>query len=372
MRAVAVFPKERQARLVDHPAPHLEHDTDARLRVLDVGVCGTDREIARFEYGTPPPGAPYLVIGHESLAEVVEVGRGTTRVHPGDLVVTTVRRPCDRPDCPACRCGRPDFCVTGGFTERGIKGRHGFMADEVVDDERNMHVVPRGLRDVAVLVEPLTIAEKGLLEVGEVQKRLPWLQASGTDAVVAGRAVVLGAGPVGLLGLLALRRRGFDTWVYSRESATSLNAKLVARLGGHYLIASETPIESIPALVGNVDLIYEATGAASISFAALSALGTNGVFIFTGVPGRKGPITLDADRVMRDLVLRNQIVYGTVNAGPDAFRAAVDDLTAFNGRWPDVVAALITSHSSPDDFPQALAGAPGGIKQVIRFAEPTA
>src|SRR5262245_43191499 len=120
MRAVAVFPAERKLRLVDHPAPAIERDTDVHLRILDVGVCGTDREIARFDYGTPPPGSPYLVIGHESLSQVIDVGDEVSSVAPGQLVVTTVRRPCDRPDCPACRMGRQDFCVTGRFSERGI------------------------------------------------------------------------------------------------------------------------------------------------------------------------------------------------------------------------------------------------------------
>ena len=110
--------------------------------MLEVGVCGTDHEIARFEYGVPPAGEPYLVMGHESLAEVVEVRNGS-RLKPGDLVVTTVRRPCGKPECRPCHHDRPDFCTTGDYTERGIKGRHGFMTDEVIDDDKNMHVVPR-------------------------------------------------------------------------------------------------------------------------------------------------------------------------------------------------------------------------------------
>ena len=136
MRAVAVFPGDRTVKVTEHPEPRIERDTDVLLEILDVGVCGTDREIARFEYGLPPPGSPYLVIGHESLAEVVEVGAAVDRVRPDDLVVVTVRRPCGRPDCPACRVGRQDFCVTGDFTERGIKGAHGYLTERVVEEER--------------------------------------------------------------------------------------------------------------------------------------------------------------------------------------------------------------------------------------------
>ncbi len=83
MRAVAMFPVEKKVRLVDRPAPKLERDDEVRLRMLEVGVCGTDHEIARFEYGTPPAGEPYLVMGHESLGEVVEVGPAVSGIKPG-------------------------------------------------------------------------------------------------------------------------------------------------------------------------------------------------------------------------------------------------------------------------------------------------
>src|SRR5213078_4594126 len=210
MKAVAVFPGKRQVQLIDREPPRLAAPTEVRLRMLDVGVCGTDREICAFQYGTPPAGHDHLVIGHESLGEVVEVGAAASRLKPGDLVVPMVRRPCPHADCVACRAGRQDFCFTGDFSERGIKGLDGFMTETVVDDERYMHVVPRSLRDVAVLVEPLTIAEKALIQVSQVQQRLPWACAvePGKPRRACHRAVVLGAGPVGLLGAMALAAAG--------------------------------------------------------------------------------------------------------------------------------------------------------------------
>ena len=167
MRAIAMFPTEKKIRLVDRPSPQLEGDQQARVRILEVGVCGTDHEIARFEYGAPPTGEEYLVMGHESLGEVVEVGSAVSNLKPGDLVVTTVRRPCGNPECRPCHHNRPDFCVTGAYTERGIMRRHGFMTDEVVDLADNMHLVPREIADIAVLTEPLTIAEKALIELDQ-------------------------------------------------------------------------------------------------------------------------------------------------------------------------------------------------------------
>lgn len=370
MKAVAVFPAEKAVRLVtDHPEPQLERPSDVRLKMLDIGVCGTDREIASFDYGKPPPGSPYLVIGHESLGEVIEVGAGVSRVKRGDLVVTMVRRPCGHLDCPACVIDRPDFCVSGAFTERGINGRHGFMTEQVVDDESYMIVLAPELRDVGVLLEPLTIAEKALIEVGDVQDRLPWLRPAARPAPmdVAKRAVILGAGPVGLLGAMALVVRGFQTWVYSLEPAGSPKANWVESIGACYLSSTDAPMESLPTIIGNIDLIYEATGSASVAFKAISSLGVNGTFIFTGVPGHKGVLQLDAESIMRNLVLKNQLVYGTVNAGRDAFEKAAADLAEFHRRWRSPLASLITERYAPEACQSLLLGPPEGIKRVVTF-----
>src|SRR5579862_1305137 len=123
MKAVAVFPAERRFGVIDHPEPRMSSPTEVKMRILDVGICGTDKEIVSFQYGLPPEGSAYLVIGHESLAEVVETGPGVTQLKPGDLAVATVRRPCGVPTCIACRAGRQDFCYTGQYTERGIMRR---------------------------------------------------------------------------------------------------------------------------------------------------------------------------------------------------------------------------------------------------------
>ncbi len=366
MKAVAVFPSRRAVALVDHPEPALRTPTDVRLRMLEVGVCGTDKEICAFQYGTPPPGSDHLVIGHESLGEVVDVGREVTRVGPGDLVVPMVRRPCSHATCRACRAGRQDFCYTGDFTERGIGRQHGFMTELVVDDERYMNVVPRALRDVAVLVEPLTIAEKALQQIRQVQQRLPWTCDDGSDHCHT--AVVLGTGPVGLLGAMALRAQGFATWVYSREPAPNPRATLVEAIGAQYVSSQATSIDALSARVGDLDVVYEATGAATASFALMPALGTNGIFVFTGVPGRKVPIELDADTLMRNLVLRNQVVFGTVNAGRDAFEAAIRDVGTFMQHWPDAVRALITGRFPIERHRDLLLGVAGGIKNVVALA----
>jgi glucose 1-dehydrogenase len=370
MKAIAVFPGTHEVRLIDQEAPRLASATDVKLRMLEVGVCGTDREICAFQYGTPPPGSDHLVIGHESLGEVVEVGPGVSRLKRGDLVVPMVRRPCSHAECVACRAGRQDFCFTGDFSERGIKGLHGFMTETVVDDERYMHLVPPALREIAVLVEPLTIAEKALIQVDQVQQRLPWGSAAepGRPRAACHRAVVLGAGPVGLLGAMALVAAGFETSVYSRERAPNPKADVVASIGARYFSAQETSVEQLADAVGNIDLVYEATGASAVAFMMMKVIGTNGIFVFTGVPGRKAPIEVDTDVIMRNLVLKNQVVFGTVNAGQEAFEAAIRDLARFQASWPAAVRALITGRWSVEAHRDLLVGPVQGIKNVLSFA----
>jgi threonine dehydrogenase-like Zn-dependent dehydrogenase len=370
MKAIAVTPEKHRVDIIDHPEPVLRESRDVKVRILDVGVCGTDREICSFEYGTPPAHSDMLIIGHESLGEVVEVGRAVTRVRPGDLVVTMVRRPCLHEVCVGCRSERQDFCYTGDFHERGIKEEHGFMTEMIVDDEAFMNVVPPALRDVGVLVEPLTIGEKALEQIRQVQQRLPWacpeLRAKGRGH--CHRALVLGAGPVGLLGAMALAADGFDTHVYSREPAGSPKAKLVESFGCRYVCATDTPIKALPDTIGNLDVVYEATGASRVSFEIMKVLGVNGVFVFTGVPGRKAPAEIDTDLIMRNLVLKNQVVFGTVNAGRETFEAAIRDLGRFMELWPAAVRALISGRFPVSAYRDLLLGAPSGIKNVILFA----
>ena len=373
MKAVVVFPTKREVRLIDRQVPRIEKPTQVKLRMLEVGICGTDKEICAFLYGNPPPGSEYLVIGHESLGEVVEVGSAVARMKPGDLVIVMVRRPCPHASCMACRSNRQDFCYTGDFTERGIKEAHGFMTEFVVDDEQYLNPVPRELREVAVLVEPLTIAEKALLQLWQVQQRLPWAcpLVPGQKPGYCHKAVVLGAGPVGLLGAMALLTNGFETHIYSLEPTTSPQATFAKSIGATYICSKTDSPKHLAEQVGNIDLVYEATGAAQISFEVMEVLGTNGVFIFTGVPGRKGPIELDADLIMRNLVLKNQVVYGTVNAGRNAFEVASGDLALFMQRWPQAVRSLITGRHSIDAACGLLLGESSGIKNVITFDQKT-
>jgi len=370
MRAIAVHPSSREVRLIDHPEPPMGQGSDVLVRVLEVGICGTDREIARFEYGTVPPGDDHLVLGHESLTEVVEVGPEVRGLAPGDLAVPMVRRPCSVPPCPACRHGRADFCFTGEYEERGINRRHGYMTERVVDDARWFVRVPRALRHVGVLVEPLTVAEKGIIQALETLRRFPWISAEAVQRRDHGvKAVVIGAGAVGLLGAMALRARGFDVWVWSLEPEGCPQARLVESIGAHYRSTRGKDLADLAEETGRIGLFFEATGAAPIAFQAMPLLGPNGIFCLTGVPGHRGMVPIDASSIMKSLVLRNQLIYGTVNAGSDAFRAAVEDLADFVDRWPDAIGSLVSARHALEEVPRVLLEPAVGTKSVVRIGE---
>jgi threonine dehydrogenase-like Zn-dependent dehydrogenase len=366
MKAVAVWPARRRVEVVERERPGLGAPDDARIRILDVGVCGTDAEICGFDYGgTPPEGEEYLIVGHEALGEVIETGPGVTGLRSGDLVVPMVRRPCPVPGCPACRSGHPDFCVTGKYTERGIVGAHGFLAEEAVAGERYLVSIPRPLRDVGVLTEPLTIAEKGLRQYLQVRRRLPWLErADDAELTREQHALVLGAGPVGLLGCLLLRLHGFRVTVFARSRAPNPRSEIARSAGATYLSGEERPMAEAAGSLGAIDLVYEAAGASQLAFDTLEHLGPNGIFVFTGVPGRKHRVDIAGDAIMRGLVLRNQTVLGTVNAGRQDFEAAIRDLGRIRECWPGTLEALITGRWPMERFCER-AGASDGIKDVI-------
>lgn len=369
MRAVGVMPGRREVRLLTHTTPYIASSHEIKIRTLEVGICGTDREICNFEYGTPPAGSEFLVLGHEALGEVVEVGSSCSVFKPGDLVVPSVRRPCPHHACAPCQIDRQDFCYTGDFTERGIKMNHGFLTEYFVEEEKHLYPVPRELRDVGVLVEPLTVAEKAMNQVWQVQQRLPWENpaANGKGRGWGKTAVVLGAGPVGILGAMALLVNGFKTFVYSRSPAPNPKSELVNSIGAKYISTQTMAPGQFAAEVGNVDLVYEAVGVAPVSFQVMKLMGLNGIFVFTGIPAQKPAIPVEADCLMRDLVLKNQVVIGTVNADRSAFEGAIRDLAIFKQRWPDALRALITGRYPMDKFGDLLLGKNAGIKSVIRL-----
>ncbi len=359
MQALAVFPSKRSLQLVDVPQPKLQGARDVLLRVHEVGLCGTDREICSFEYGSPPPGSDHLILGHESLAEVVEVGPGVRNLRPGDLVVAMVRRPCSHPECAPCRAGRADFCITGDFTERGIKQADGFLTEYALDNEEYLVKVPKPLADVAVLIEPMTVVSKAAVQARAILDRLPY--EPGFQ-----RGLVLGAGPVGLLGAMALIAMGYETVVYSREPEGGDKSKLVESVGGSYISATSQPLETLAQRAGEFDVVLEAVGHAPVMMSAARSLRANGVLALTGIPAEGAAAEVSIGRSLRELVLKNQVIFGTVNAGRRDYLSAIQELEQFMTLFPDSVRRLITHRLPLDEASRALVQR-DGIKSVVRM-----
>jgi threonine dehydrogenase-like Zn-dependent dehydrogenase len=341
MKAVSANLSRRTLDLVERdPPPHLLSPTQVRLRVLDVGICGTDREIARFCYGTPPDGHEQLVLGHEALAEVMQVGASVSSLAPGDLVVPVVRRPCHHPGCLACHNDRPDFCLSGDYIERGIKLADGFMVEELIDDAHYLQEVPASL---------------------------PWLRDC-PPARSDQTAVVLGAGPVGLLGAMVLTAHGFRTFIVSRGESPDPRSNFAEMIGATFLSADAHTPDEICAAVGPFELVYEASGASTLSFKMLERLGVNGIFIMTGVPGRKSEVEVDVRRIMRNIVVKNQLFFAALTASREDYARAVKDLEEFGKRWPDAVGSLISGRYPVESYRDLLLGGSRDMKEVLSFA----
>jgi glucose 1-dehydrogenase len=350
VRALTVVPGRAGSGAVrDVPDPHIADD-EVLVDVVRVGLCGTDAEIERGDYGRAPDGADVLVLGHESFGRVA---RGTESLKAGTPVVASVRRP---DGCPNCRNGEQDMCLWGGFKERGINGIHGFCSERFAERPENLFVVPEALAEVGVLLEPLTITEKGWRHAVAAQRRMTvWEPRT---------AIVAGGGPVGLLAALKLRLQGLDVTVVERQHKPEKEA-LLARIGAGYAATSVTPLATLAARSKRVDLVIDATGNAGVAFECLQLVGANGAVILTSVTGAMRSLELPADVINKKLVLDNVLVLGTVNAKSDDFRTGIADLSQAEQRWPGFLGALITRRVPLADAARALPHDPTQIKTVV-------
>jgi len=307
-----------------------------RVGVLECGVCGTDHDVADGRYGTPPAGAPYLILGHENLGRVLEVAPGVEGFAPGELVVATVRRGCGR--CRFCLVNRSDFCETGGFTERGIGGAHGFMAEEYVELPTYLVRVEPALRGVAVLLEPLSVVEKAIAQGQRVLDR----KEPTPGQVRAGplRALVAGTGAIGMLAAFVLRVRGYEVVAIDRHGEETPAAVLLRRIGASHVNVAGGLDALAPT---SFDLVIEATGSVALDLGLTDMLGPNGVLVLTGIPDADAPPTpVAAGSLFREVVLGNRAIVGSVNANRSDFEAGLADLRRLEERWPGAVAAIIS------------------------------
>src|SRR5947208_1218405 len=337
MKAIAVHPgKAGSIHLEDVPKPSVDQVPDGRgvlVRVLRVGVDGTDKEINAAEYGAAPEGDDFLIIGHENFGVVEEVGPNVPdTVTPGTYVVASVRRP---GSSIYGKIGLQDFTTDDVYYEHGTNLLHGYLTEHYVEDARFVFPLPANLRDVGVLLEPTTVAEKGINTAYEIQRRLKIWEPR--------RACILGSGTIGLLMALAARLRGLELTVFSLPRKPFRNADLVEELGGVYVSSEEmSPAEASEAR-GPFDLIMDATGFSPIVWEAAELLGKNGVLVLSSITGGDRRVEIRSDAINQSFVLGNKVMVGTVNASPADFRSGVDDLIKAEALFPGWLAQLLTT-----------------------------
>ena len=348
VRCLLFDPHRKEARMGDRDAP--PGDGDVPVEPLAVGLDATDTAVAKGE-GTPPLGMADLVLGHEALLRVAE-DAGPFRA--GDRVVPLVRRGCGR--CAPCRGQRSDLCATGDYTEHGIKGLDGWLADRARARADELVAVPAELGLEAVLTEPLSISVKALEHARAVHRaRL------GEDWPEGERALVVGLGSLGSLAALLLRDHGFEVDVVDRTPEDA-SRRFCARLGCRL---TRDPPRDLAGPDG-YGLVVETPGSGQAIADALEALGKNGVLVTLGTPGGARPAELPLGRMVRELVLENQSVLGSVNANHGHFEGALRTLARWRRRDPGALALLLEATWPPARADEALrADAP--LKKVVRW-----
>jgi len=367
MKAIVLKPGTTDVRVSDRPDPKIQYPDEVKLKVLEVGVCGTDRDEANAGRAKAPEGQNELVIGHEMIGQVVETGPSVKNVKPGDYAVFTVRRSCR--ECPSCLMDYPDMCYSGNYFERGIKGRDGYQSEFVVDREKFVVKVPDCIKRFAVLCEPTSVVEKAIDQLIRIQKaRLPdWENAHNLQGK---RALVAGLGPIGLLAAIVLILQGSEVIGYDIVDPKSFRPSLLNKIGGTYINGKDMKPSQIPEHFGRIDLIVEAAGVAQLDYSLLEALGTNGAFVLTGVPEEKKPFEIHGGELMKRIVMKNQVVVGSVNAAKRHWELAIEHLEQAFNQWGDSIEQLITKKVPYDNFKEALnKHATDDIKNVVAWSE---
>lgn len=315
MRALTVEPGTAGSeRLHDLPDP-TAGDDELLVRGLAVGVCGTDRQIVRGAHGAAPPGRSRLVLGHESLGQVLDAPRGSPFV-AGDLVVGIVRRPDPMP-CQACAVGQWDMCLNGRYTEHGIKELDGFASERYALRLDEAVAVPARLGERALLVEPASVVAKAWDHIDRIGARAAWFPR---------RALVTGAGPIGLLAALFAAHRGYDVHVLDVVTSGPKPA-LAGDLGATYHTGT------VPDACAGADVIVECTGVSEVVIEVLTCTRPAGIVCLTGVSSGGRSIRIDAGALNRELVLENDVVFGSVNANAEHYRTAIDVLSRADAGW---------------------------------------
>ncbi len=376
MLAVGMLRGKTGVHTFEIPKPEIKQPDEVLIRVKEVGVDGTDTNIVRHNLQDIAEDHNEIDMGHEMVGVVEAVGNEVKSLATGDAVVMTVRRGCGI--CQPCLHNQSDMCMTGLYTERGIHKQDGFLTEFVVDQEQYIVKVPPRLVQLAVFTEPLSIAEKGIEQIKVIQSRLPWACPHAKHAYDSPHwggcktALVIGAGPLGLLATALLRLSEAYTYVSDILPEDSPRVHLVKHMGAHYMdTRAKTPKEMVELCcspTGNLDIIFEAAGAAATAIELINYMSRSSIYVMTGIPREELLMQVDAAQLVRQIVRYNQVVVGSVNSNRSHFEMAIKDITEINSHFGSMLEEMITHRFRLQDYQQAFAlSDPKHIKTVIEI-----
>jgi len=343
VKACTVKPGDVSSARVEEIGPPPESDGEVLVQGLYVGICGTDVEVSVEGYGEAPAGHDRIVLFHESLGRVLDAPAGSGFA-AGDLIAGVVRRP-DPVPCEPCGSDQWDFCRNGQFTERGIKGHDGYGSEQWRVPAKFGIKLDASLDKLGVLLEPTSVVAKAWDQVGKIAGRSAWTPK---------QALVTGAGPIGLLAALIGRQRGLDVTVLDRVT-DGPKPDMVRELGATYV----TSVDDLP---HPPDVVIEATGIGQLVFDVIGKAAPDAVVCLTGISSGTREVGVATDEVNKSMVLSNEVVFGSVNAGLVNYAQAADALSAADKGW---LAKIITRTVPMADWPKALERQPDDIKVVV-------
>ncbi len=373
MLAVGIKRGQSGVHAFELPTPEMSRSDDVLVRVREVGLDGTDFGIVRHGLHDIAEERNEMAMGHEMVGVVEAVGSEVKDLVPGDPVTMTVRRGCGL--CHPCLHNQSDMCMTGLYTERGIHRLDGFLTQFAVDQEQYVIKVPHQLARLAVFTEPVSIAEKGIDQIRIIQSRLPWTcphpehSFASEEWGACKTALVVGAGPLGLLATALLRLGNVHTYVADIVPEDSPKVHLVEHMGARYVDARSKKPEELVQLcceLGNLDVIFEASGAAATAVELIAYMSRSSIYVMTGIPRGDLVIQMDAAQMVRQMVRYNQVVVGSVNSNRGHFEMALNDMAEVDSRFDGMLGEMITHRFRLEEYERAFAlDDPRHIKTVI-------
>ncbi|MBE0481743.1 MAG: alcohol dehydrogenase catalytic domain-containing protein [Dehalococcoidia bacterium] len=374
MLAISLVRDKKGAHAIDVPKPEIKEPDEVLVRIKEVGLDGTDFHLVESEQQDIAEGRDTMIMGHEVAGVVEEIGEKVTTLAPGDVVTMTVRHGCGI--CQPCLHNQSDFCMTGLYTERGIHRLDGFLTEYAVEKEQYTIKIPPELAGAAVLTEPMSIVEKGIQQIRTIQSRLPWTcphPEHRFDRPEWGGckvALVVGAGPLGLLAATLIRLAGARTFISDLVPEEHSKVALARSLGATYINAREkTPrqvIDECCAPAGQLNMIFEAAGAAETAIKLVAYMSRSSIYVMTGIPGERVNIELDAGQLVSRVVRFNQVIVGSVNSNRGHFEKALEDIEQVASRFEGMPLSLITNRYKLEDYRRAFEEKdPNNIKTVI-------